>query len=128
MNRHQRLILKNQLIYDLVELAVDIGSKRWLSIFNMRGPDGVSVHYKSPFLEISGLEIEFSIISDIERNRPSVTCQALAAYITALRKWTLWRFHQQRKIDDWRNVRFDIEDADVFLQMTLLGGIRYHQN
>lgn len=125
MNKEQRILAKQELIHDLVVTAIEGGSDYWLELFLMGNAKGENVTYQSDFLGVEGLTTAFLTICDLEEGNTPLQLPGAAPYITGLRKWTLWRFHRCQPITDWGNIDFDAEDADVFMQFSLLGDIVY---
>lgn len=126
MNKEQRTLAKQALIHDLVITAIEGGSNHWLAMFAMGNAKGEEVSYLEPFLGIEGLTTAFITEDDFERRITTpLQIPGAAPYITGLRKWTLWRFNRKQPITDWGDIDFDAEDADVFMQFSLLGDIVY---
>lgn len=125
MNKEQRILAKQELIHDLVITAIEGGTDYWLEMFTMGNAKGENVSYQSTFLGTEGLTTAFLTVDDFEEGNTPLQLPGAAPYITGLRKWTLWRFNRNQPITDWGNIDFDAEDADVFMQFSLLGDIVY---
>lgn len=125
MNKEQRILAKQQLIHDLVITAIEGGSNHWLEMFTMGNAKGEDVSYQSNFLDVDGLTTAFLTVDEFEGGNTPLQILGKAPYITGLRKWTLWRFNRKQPITDWSDINFDAEDADVFMQFSLLGDIVY---